>query len=166
MAEPEQQQDAPRERPRVPEFAIARDGTWFHRGSAVKREALVRLLAGLLRRQGDVHVLQTPEQRIRVEVEDAPFVAVDLEVLNPGPQQELEFRLAHGERVRLDAAHPLTMRSEGGEDDAPRPYLLLEGGLEALLHRNVFYRLVDLAVCEPVAGRLGVHSGGIFFPLE
>ena len=165
MTGPEQA-DAPREKPRVPEFAIARDGTWFHRGSAVKREALVRLLAGLLRRQGDTYVLQTPEQRIRVEVEDAPFVAVALEVHDPGPAQELEFTLAHGDRVRLDPAHPLRMRGGSGEDCAPRPYLQLDGGLEALVNRNVFYRLVDLAVCEPADGRLGVRSGGAFFPLE
>lgn len=165
MVEPEQP-EAPRDRPRVPEFAIARDGTWFHRGSPVKREALVRLLAGLLRRQGDGHVLQTPDQRIRVDVEDAPFVAVELDVRNPGPDQELEFRLSHGDRVRLDPEHPLRMRGGRGEDAAPRPYLLLDGGLEALLHRNVFYRLVDLAVCEPEAGRLGIRSCGAFFPLE
>src|ERR671913_2428103 len=61
------------------EIRIARDGTWYHQGSPIKRAAMVRLFSTVLRREPDGrHVLVTPVEKLEIDVEDAPFVAVEL----------------------------------------------------------------------------------------
>jgi hypothetical protein len=58
---------------------IARDGTWFYRGSPIGRKELVCLFASVLKRdEGGVYWLETPVERGRIDVEDAPFVAVEM----------------------------------------------------------------------------------------
>jgi len=50
---------------------------------------------------------------------------------------------------------------------APSPYVLMRSNLEALIHRNVFYQMVELAVPREIDGEqwLGVWSGGEFYPI-
>src|SRR5690349_9917797 len=61
------------------DMRIARDGTWFHQGSPIGREAMVRLFASILRREPDgSHVLVTPVEKLDIDVEDAAFIAVEL----------------------------------------------------------------------------------------
>ena len=140
---------------------IARDGTWFHEGTVIGRPALVRLFAGILRRDPEGFVLVTPVEKVSIEVEDAPFVAVDVEAGEAG----LTFETNIGDMVMADARHPIRVeRAEGGE---PRPYVLVRGGLEALIDRKTFYRLVDLGevATHQDAEWFGVRSGGTFFPI-
>lgn len=150
---------------------IAADGTWHHRGSPITRPALVRLFARALKRDaaGD-YWLQTPVERGRIEVEDAPFVAVEVINEGHGETQRLRFRTNIDEWVTADADHPLRMRAAPGKTRSaggPRPYLSLDGGLEALVARPVYYRLVELAVEREVNGApaVGVWSDCAFFPL-
>ncbi|MEQ9661917.1 MAG: DUF1285 domain-containing protein, partial [Parasphingopyxis sp.] len=49
--------------------------------------------------------------------------------------------------------------------DGPLPYLHVRGGLEALIGRNVYYELIDLALDEDHSP-LGLWSGGEFFALD
>jgi uncharacterized protein len=143
---------------------IARDGTWFHEGRPIRRLALVKLFATVLRRDDDgAYWLQTPVERGRIEVEDAPFVAVELEVSGAGPEQRLRLRTNLDQWVTVDDAHPLTLRPAAGED-VPVPYVLVRDGLEARLLRPVYYETAERAVEQ--GGRLGVWSCGRFFPLE
>ena len=93
---------------------------------------------------------------LAITVEDAPFVAIDLDVRGSGQEAELLFTTNVGEYVIADAEHPLSMREE-------RPYLLVRDGLEALLARPVYYRLVEHALEEQ--GRLVVYSAGARFDL-
>ena len=149
------------------EFAIriARDGTWFYHGSPIGRKPLVRLFSTVLRRAPDGSFwLVTPAERGRIEVEDAPFTAVALEVRGTGRNQTLAFRTNVDDEVTADAAHPIRVAENDGE---PRPYVLVRDGLEALILRPVFYQLVDLAVERPEGDQtvLGVWSGGSFFAL-
>src|SRR6478736_6674406 len=61
------------------EMRIARDGTWYHQGSPIGRAAMVRLFSTILRREPDGRfVLVTPVEKLDIEVEDAPFTAVEL----------------------------------------------------------------------------------------
>src|ERR1700730_6896761 len=61
------------------EMRIARDGTWFYRGSPIARPPLVKLFASVLRREADGHYwLVTAAERGEIEVEDGPFLAVAL----------------------------------------------------------------------------------------
>jgi hypothetical protein len=123
---------------------------------------MVKLFSTVLRRDPGAFVLVTPAERLTVEVEDAPFVAVDFEHRGVGSSQQIAFATNVDDVVIADTSHPLTVR---GTADAPRPYVLVRGGLEARLSRPVYYRLVDLAIEGPNIGSMGVWSGGAFFPL-
>jgi len=145
---------------------IARDGTWFYHGSPIGRKPLVKLFASVLRREADgTYWLVTPVERGRVEVEDVPFTAVELAVIGSGRSQGLRFRTNLDEWVEAGPERPIRLAA-GDERSGPRPYLLVRGGLEALILRPVFYELVALAVPRTAAAQeLGVWSQGAFFPL-
>ena len=148
------------------DMRIARDGTWFYRGSPINRVPLVKLFASVLRRESDgSYWLVTPAERGRVTVEDAPFIAVAVDREGDGRDQHLIFRTNLDEIVTAGAAHPL--RVETAADGTPAPYIVVRPGLEARLARPVFYELVDLGQEEPVAGEVqfGVWSDGMFFRL-
>lgn len=145
------------------DMRIARDGTWFHAGTPIGRSALVKLFSTVLRREPDgSHVLVTPIEKLDIEVEDAAFVAVEVTTSGEGRDRELMFRLNTDDYVIVDAEH--AMRIEIAEDGAPRPYLHVRGGLEALIGRAVFYELVELALAEG-SEPLGLWSRGSFFPI-
>lgn len=143
------------------DLRIGQDGTWVHEGRAIRREALVRLFATILRREPDGRfVLVTPVEKLSIEVEDAPFLAVEMGVARDETGQRLSFRTNVGDLVEAGAAHPLRFVSDA---DGFRPYLLVRGGLEARLTRSLAFDLANLA--EERGGRLGIASGGAFFAL-
>ncbi len=146
------------------DMRIARDGAWFYRGSPISRLPLVKLFASVLRREADgTYWLVTPAERGRIEVEDVPFLAVELTADGAGRDQQLIFRTNLDEFVTAGPDHPL--RVETAASGEPAPYILVRGGLEARLARPVFYELVELGSEEEVGGatQIGVWSNGAFF---
>ena len=142
------------------EMRIARDGTWSHQGSPIGRPAMVRLFSTILRREPDGgFVLVTPAEKLDIEVEDAPFLAVEVRSEGEGEQRSLAFRLNTGDLVVAGPQHRL--RFEAG----PHPYVEVRRGLDALVARPVYYELAEIALAEG-AEPPGVWSGGLFFPLE
>ncbi|TKD44350.1 DUF1285 domain-containing protein [Azotobacter chroococcum] len=148
------------------DMRIARDGSWFYMGTPIGRKALVRLFSGILRRDGDQYFLVTPVEKVGIRVDDAPFVAVSLQVEGRGEAQVLRFVTQVGDEVEAGAEHPLRVALDPDTQE-PAPYLHVRANLEALVHRNVFYQLVELAEPRRIDGRvwLGVWSHGTFFPL-
>ncbi|MBD8613282.1 DUF1285 domain-containing protein [Pseudomonas putida] len=144
------------------DMRIARDGTWFYQGTPIARPAMVKLFAGILRRDGDEYVLVTPVEKVGIVVDDAPFVAIDMQVLGEGEQQSLRFTSNVEDTFEACAERPLRVEIDSGTQE-PSPYVRVRTNLEARIHRNVFYRLVELAVVRD--GWLGVWSGGVFFPI-
>lgn len=147
---------------------ILADGTWLYQGSAIGRPALVKLFAGVLRRDADGRFfLVTPAEKVDVEVEDAPFLAVEMEVQGEGREQQLLFRTNVDDVVTCGPTHPLRFARQAPSDGL-KPYLLVRGRLEALLTRALVHDLVALAVEEPRESQrvTGIWSGGAFFPLE
>ncbi|HEY7989911.1 MAG TPA: DUF1285 domain-containing protein [Stellaceae bacterium] len=145
---------------------IARDGTWFYQNSPIGRPALVKLFATVLKRdEAGQYWLVTPAERGRIEVEDVPFVAVELDTRGEGRDQELIFRTNLDEIVIADRDHGL--RVESGMVGGPQPYIAVRNGLEARLARPVFYRLVELGREERIgdATVFGAWSKQVFFPL-
>ena len=140
------------------------NGRWFHEGEEILRPEMVRLFSTVLRRDDDGYQLVTPAERLSIEVEDVPFVAVDVEQRGRGRGQDLAFATHVGDIVIADADHPLTMR---GDAENPRPYVRVRARLDARIARAVYYRLVDLGVERRSAGSrvLGVWSAGRFFEL-
>lgn len=143
------------------DIRIARNGDWYHEGTRFERIALVKLFASILKREGDDYFLVTPVEKWRIRVEDAPFTAIDCEVLGEGEAQQLVFTTNLDERVHCNAEHPLrVMRNQvTGE---PSPYVMVRGGLEAKVVRSVYYRLAERVVER--AGWPVVLSGGIRHP--
>lgn len=142
---------------------IARDGTWYHDGSPIGRPAMVRLFSTILRREPDGgYVLVTPVEKLAVEVEDAPFVAVELKSEGEGKERRLAFRLNTGDVVVAGPDHPIRLAPG---PDGPHPYVLVRLGLEALVGRAVYYELAEIALAEG-GNPPGLWSGGAFFALD
>ena len=148
-----------------PDFHIDPQGSWRYRGSIIERESMVRLFAGMLQRRGEDYVLQTPEQVLRVRVDDAPFVVIDIECSVDDGVLRIWTITNLGERFLLGSEHPLFLR-EDPERGEVRAYQRVRDGMPALVHRNVFYRMAEMAEIDGESGKAGVRSDGAFFALE
>jgi len=148
------------------DMRIAADGTWFYLGTPIGRPALVRLFASVLKREGDRHYLVTPVEKVGITVDDAPFMAVELEVEQRGPEQSLIFRTNVDDVVRCNTDHPLRFEPEE-HTGGIKPYLYVRRELWAKVTRALFFDLVELGeVREQDGTRLfGVRSSGVFFPI-
>ncbi|WP_306131512.1 DUF1285 domain-containing protein [Roseivivax marinus] len=148
------------------DIRIARDGTWYHEGGPIRRAGLVKLFSSILKREGDAYFLVTPVEKWRIEVEDAPFVATDVEIEGAGDGQALTFTTHVGDRVVAGPDHAIrvTRDPETGE---PSPYVHVRGGLEALIDRKTFYRLAEVGEVAERDGTdwFGVWSDGAFFAM-
>ena len=147
------------------DIRIASDGSWHHEGRPFQRESLVRLFASVLRREDDgQYYLLTPAEKMRIRVDDAPFLAVQMERLND-PQPSLLFTTNLGEQVVADRTHPI--RVEFDASGEPRPYIRFRDNLDALISRSVYLDLVALGEPFQQQGRshLGITSQGVHFDL-
>lgn len=147
---------------------IGRDGTWYYHDSPIRRLPLVKLFASVLRREADgTYWLVTPAERGRIIVEDAPFIAVELDVAGTGRDRTLTFRTSLDDRAEAGESHPIRVVTDVATAE-PRPYVMVRPGLEARMTRPVFYQLVELGADETIDGRtrFGVWSNGSFFPLD
>lgn len=145
------------------EMRIARDGTWFHQGSPIGRPAMVKLFSTILRREEDGgHVLVTPVEKLDIEVEDAPFVAVEMKADGEGEAARLHFRLNTDDIITAGPDNAIRFEQH---EDGPRPYLHVRRGLEALISRAVYYELAERALAD-AAGTPGIWSDGAFFAME
>ena len=145
---------------------IVRDGTWFYGDSPIGREKLVRLFSTILRRDEDEnYYLVTPVEKILVIVEDAPFIATQMDVSGEGETQKITFTTNVGDVCLASSNLPLYFEFKA---DEPSPYVHVRGKLRAKIARPVFYRLVDLAVTNQVDGEdyFGVWSEGAFFSMS
>ncbi|MBC6437687.1 MAG: DUF1285 domain-containing protein [Rhodobacteraceae bacterium] len=147
------------------DMEIRRDGTWFYNGTPIGRPPLVRLFSSILKLEGGKFYLVTPVEKVGIRVEDAPFVAQDFEATGKGPDQTITFTTHVGDTVIAGPEHPIrVVRAAGG---TPAPYVMVRAGMEALIDRKSFYRLVDLGQAQGQRGTdwFGVWSGGVFFPI-
>jgi uncharacterized protein len=178
----DQPPDAPRARtnprsapapaePRCLGLRIAQDGSWLYHGSPIERKELVKLFASVLQREADgSYWLVTPVERGRIEVDDVPFVAVELAAEGSGMRRRLRLRTNLDQWVMLGPDHQLQVRRRSGQaaDAGLVPYAEVRPGLEARLARPVYYELVELGEERWADGRkrFGVWSEGWFFALD
>ena len=149
------------------DMEIRADGSWWHEGTKIKRERLVKLFSRILRRDEDgSYWLVTPYEKVIVHVEDAPFMAIRVDRSGvPGPDQTLVFKTNLGDVTLAGPQARLRVKTDP-ETLEPAPYVLVRGRLEAKLTRPVFYELADMAVEQHgQSGVLGVWSQGAFFEL-
>lgn len=148
------------------DIRIAADGTWYHEGRRFQRDSLVRLFASVLRREAGGYFLVTPAEKLRIQVEDAPFVANLVERVDADGRQAIVFTTNIGDRVLLDREHVLRVEIDAASGE-PRPYLQMHDGLEALIGRGAFFELANFAeeVERDGARYLSVSSLGESFEL-
>jgi hypothetical protein len=138
------------------DIVIRRDGLWFHEGSPIGRAPLVRLFSTVLRKDPDGFHLVTPVEKLKITVEDAPFIAVRVD----RDGESLRFTTNVGDEVEAGRDNPIRVEMDD-ETGEPRPYVHVRRGLEALIHRPVFYELVEMA--EARDGVMQVSSNGAWF---
>ena len=148
------------------DLVIRRDGTWVHEGTPIGRARLVRLFSTVLKVENGRHFLVTPVEKLGIEVEDAPFVAVLMRADGEGAARRLIFTTNVGDEVTADADHEIVFRKSPASG-AKAPYIRVRAELWALVARSVFYDLVALGETRKVDGEemFGVESSGRFFPL-
>jgi hypothetical protein len=149
------------------DMEIRADGTWFYMGTPIGRAPLVRLFSTVLRKDEDGRTyLVTPVEKVGIRVEDAPFLAVEMNVSGSSDDRRLTFRTNVGDVVEAGPDHPLRFEI-AGENDELKPYLHVRGRLEALVSRPVMYDLVELGETVEIAGEamFAVRSGGTVFPV-
>ncbi len=147
------------------DIRIAGDGTWFYMGTPIGRPALVRLFSTILKREGDKHFLVTPVEKVGIRVDDAPFMAVEMQAEGGDGGRVLRFRTNVDDWVTCDAAHRL--RFEQAADGGLTPYLYVRADLWAKVTRPLYYDLVDMGTERMVDGQpmFGVESAGEFFAM-
>lgn len=148
------------------DMRIARDGTWFYLGTPIGRAPLVRLFSTILKLEDGKYFLVTPVEKVGITVDDAPFVAVDFTAEGQGRDQRLSFETNVGDTVTAGPEHPIRVTRDAATGE-PAPYVMVRAGLEALIDRKSFYRLVELGVDEEHEGArwFGLWSDGAFFPV-
>lgn len=144
------------------DMRIARDGTWYYLGSPITRPALVRLFSSVLKLEDGKYMLVTPVEKVGITVDDAPFVAIDFDATRQGRDQVLTFTTHVGDTAVAGPDNPIrvVLDPQTGE---PSPYVHIRAGLEALIDRKSFYRLIDLG--QDHDGQFGVWSSGQFFAI-
>ncbi|HWF00207.1 MAG TPA: DUF1285 domain-containing protein [Caulobacteraceae bacterium] len=147
------------------DIVIKANGLWFHEGTPIGREGLVRLFSSVLRKDPDGFHLVTPVEKLRIEVEDAPFVAIRVdETTDAALGPVLRFTTNVGDVVEAGPENPIRVETNP-DDGEPRPYVHVRRGLEALIARPVFYELAEMASEHDLAqGRvMAVQSRGAWF---
>jgi hypothetical protein len=146
------------------DMRIAGDGTWFYLKTPIGRPALVRLFASVLKREGDKYFLVTPVEKCGIQVEDAPFLAVELKIEDNDGHRVLNFRTNVDDWVACGPGHALRFEPEP-ETGGLKPYLHVRRDLWAKVTRALFYDLVELGEERDVDGErmFGVVSAGEFF---
>ncbi|HEY2527413.1 MAG TPA: DUF1285 domain-containing protein [Xanthobacteraceae bacterium] len=148
------------------DMRIGADGTWFYLKTPIGRPALVKLFASVLKREGDKYFLVTPVEKCGITVDDAPFLAVELNIEDDCSERRLNFRTNVDDWIACGREHPLRFEAEAGTGGL-KPYLHVRRGLWAKVTRPLLFDLVELGEERAVEGRamFGVASRGTFFPM-
>ena len=149
------------------DMTISKSGKWYYMGSEIKRPAMVKLFSGILRLESDnSYYLVTPVEKVRIQVEDAPFVAVAITKEQSEGMNTVTFRTNLNDEIVLSKENPLSIEIK--KNDEPSPYITVRNNLRALISRSVFYELVDLAETIPIDGvpYLAIKSQGDIFKIH
>src|SRR6476661_10276165 len=137
------------------DMRVATDGTWFYQKTPIGRLPLVKLFASVLKREGDKYFLVTPVEKVGIVVEDAPFLAVEMQAEKGG----LAFRTNVDDWVAAGPGHALRFDLDAATGGL-KPYLHVRRGLWAKVTRALFYDLVELGEERALDGKamFGVAS--------
>ncbi len=145
------------------DMRIAADGTWYYMNSPIGRKPLCKLFSGIIRKDDDDYFLVTPVEKCGIKVDDAPFLAIRMNVEGKDREQRITFETNVDDIVTVGQSHPLRVTNEQGTGGL-KPYVLVRANLEALVSRALFYDLVALGTVKDQW--FGVWSNGTFFPMQ
>lgn len=148
------------------DMRINREGEWFYQGSVIQRLAMVKLFARVLWLEEGKYFLKTPVEKVGIQVDDAPFIVTAMQEQQGEKGPELVFTTSTGDQIIAGKQHPIEV-FECATSGEPSPYIEVRFGMKGLIHRNVFYQLVELAREEMVAQTLTlvIESQGEVFKL-
>ena len=148
------------------DIRITRDGNWHYNKSPIGRKRLVKLFSNILKKEGDFYYLVTPVEKIKIQVDDAPFLIVDIESKIVNGTQEIIFLTNTETEFSLSSKNPLRILFKNHTQE-PSPYVVVRKNLEGLIDRKTFYRLIEKSDFHSHKGIswLGIWSQNVFFPI-
>ena len=148
------------------DIRITRDGNWHYNKSPIGRKRLVKLFSNILKKEGDFYYLVTPVEKIKIQVDDAPFLIVDIESKTVNGTQEITFLTNTENEFSLGLKNPLRILFKNHTQE-PSPYVVVRKNLEGLIDRKTFYRLIEKSDFHSHKGAswLGIWSQNVFFPI-
>ena len=148
------------------DIRITRDGNWHYNKSPIGRKRLVKLFSNILKKEGDSYYLVTPVEKIKIQVDDAPFLIVDIESKIVNGTQEITFLTNTETEFSLGSKNPLRILFKNHTQE-PSPYVVVRKNLEGLIDRKTFYRLIEKSdfYSHKGASWLGIWSQNVFFPI-
>ena len=148
------------------DIRIARNGTWFYLGTPIGRFELVKLFSSILKVEDGKYFLVTPVEKVGIQVDDAPFIAVDFNEIEINGERALKFETHVGDQVIANIENPIRVERDAISDE-PAPYIHIRNGLEALIDRKTFYRLVEIGQHKKHGNEnwFGIESASSFFPI-
>lgn len=148
------------------DIRIARNGTWYYLGTPIGRFELVKLFSSILKIEDGKYFLVTPVEKVGIKVDDAPFVAVDFNEIEIAGEKALKFETQVGDEVIASVGNPIRVERDAVSDE-PAPYIYIRNGLDALIDRKTFYRLIDIGQHKKYENDdwFGIESASAFFPI-
>ena len=126
------------------DLKILRDGRWMYMGTEIRRPAMVRLFSTILRLDTDgEYYLVTPVEKVRIQVEDTPFLIVSMDKLKKENKTSLIFYTSLKDEIILTKKNPISI--EVNDKNEPSPYILVRNNLRGLISRSVYYELIEYA---------------------
>ena len=145
---------------------ILRNGKWTYMGSEIKRPAMIKLFSNIVRLDEDGHYyLVTPVEKVRIKVDDVPFVAVSMKKIKEEGVNCLSFTTNVQDEVTLSKENPIEIVIN--DNDEPSPYITIRKNLKALISRSVYYDLINMAEEEVIDDKkfLVIKSNNTLFKL-
>ena len=148
------------------DLEIKADGSWHYMGSPFTRQKLVRLFASVLKKEADKYFLVTPVEKIGIRVADVPFVITSWQFIDTDVGQTLQLTTNTGDHVLVSRQNPLELRLSAAYSEH-KCYVTVRNGLDAILHRNVYYQLIEHGNERQLDGKthLVIESAGEVFSL-
>ncbi|MRX27889.1 DUF1285 domain-containing protein [Kangiella sp. HZ709] len=148
------------------DLVIKRDGNWYYQGTPIGRKRLVKLFSTVLKKEGDNYYLVTPVEKLGIQVEDKPFFVIRMSQHNTDQGNIIELEDNCENKILLTDPAQFWVEVDSATEE-PSPYVCVRKNLSALIHRNIFYELVDLSEENLINGakHFGFYSANQFFSL-
>lgn len=139
---------------------IKDNGDWEYQGSKIERQSLIKLFASVLVKEQQDYFLVTPAEKVKIKVDDAPFVVVNWQQVEEQGERAIQIFTNIGDSYVLSEQTPLVL--ENG-----RPYVQLPRGMVAKVHRNVYYQWAEIAIAgsSKTEREFFIYSAGQAFSL-